>query len=147
MKQQPKRASPRSSQEGDEKTVNGRGVIFMRSVMSCEASSLLLRTPARETLLSTVLSVYSPPTGFVAASSRFVQAGGVREGGRRILRRPSQPNSARDDLRNPSKRRIEGRSAAARCVGEQLCPRQRWARGAKVSSRGARKEAKQRMKR
>ena len=32
------------------------GFIFMRSVMSCEASYLLLRTPARETLLSTVLS-------------------------------------------------------------------------------------------
>ena len=57
--------------------------------MSCEASYLLLRTPARETLLSTVLSA----DRLRRASSN--QAGGVREGGRRILRRPMQPISNR----------------------------------------------------
>ena len=106
--------------------------------MSCEASYLLLRTPARRLyfLLYSLCTLRRP------ASSRFVQAGGVREGGRRILRRPMQPISNRSLRGAPmamANRRAVSGSAAARCVGEQLSHRGSAGRG-EQRSRAAEQE-------
>ena len=108
---------------------------------------LLLRTPARRLyfLLYSLCTLRRP------ASSRLRRASSRLEGYEKVAEGFCGGRCSRFQIDHCVEHRwqwrIEGRSAAARCVGEQVCLRQRWARGAKVSSRGARKEAAQRMKR